>query len=166
MISKLLCLNQVKELILKNEWEKQKLRILYHGMKHRTEKPVKSTGLLIDVLAISSLKSNWSFYSGCVCVCVCVCVCARACMRVRARARARAQSCPTLWDPMDSSLPGSSVPGVSQARILECVGISSSRESSQPRDRTHVFCSSCIAGRFFAAEPLGMPLVILKWTTK
>ena len=38
-----------------------------------------------------------------------------------------AQSCPTLGDPMDSSPPGSSVRGISQARILEWVAISSSR---------------------------------------
>ena len=30
-----------------------------------------------------------------------------------------AQSCPTLNDPMDRSLPGSSVPGIFQARVLE-----------------------------------------------
>ena len=47
-----------------------------------------------------------------------------------------AQSCPTLCDPTDCSLPGSSIRGISQARILEWVAISSSRESSQPRDRT------------------------------
>ncbi len=34
------------------------------------------------------------------------------------------QSCPTLWDPIDSSPPGSSVPGILQARILEWVAIS------------------------------------------
>ena len=34
------------------------------------------------------------------------------------------QSCPTLCDPMDSSPPGSSVPGILQARILEWVAIS------------------------------------------
>ena len=45
--------------------------------------------------------------------------------------------CPTLWDPIDCSLPGSSVHGIFQARILEWVAISYSRESSQPRDRTH-----------------------------
>ena len=37
------------------------------------------------------------------------------------------QSCPTLCNPMDCSLPGSSVPGMLQARILEWVAISSSR---------------------------------------
>ena len=34
-----------------------------------------------------------------------------------------AQSCPTLWDPMDCSLPGSSVHGIFQARVLEWVAI-------------------------------------------
>jgi len=34
------------------------------------------------------------------------------------------QSCPTLWDPIDGSPPGSSVPGILQARILEWVAIS------------------------------------------
>ena len=40
-----------------------------------------------------------------------------------------AQSCLTLWDPMDCSPPGSSIHGVSQARILEWVAISFSRGS-------------------------------------
>ena len=48
------------------------------------------------------------------------------------------QSCPTLCDPMDCSLPDSSVHGIFQARILEWVAISFSRGSSQPRDRTRV----------------------------
>ena len=33
------------------------------------------------------------------------------------------QSCPTLWDPIDGSPPGSPIPGILQARILEWVGI-------------------------------------------
>ena len=45
-----------------------------------------------------------------------------------------AQSCLTLCDPMDCSLPGFSVHGILQARILEWVTISFSRGSSQPRD--------------------------------
>ena len=57
-----------------------------------------------------------------------------------------AKSCWTLADPMDYSLSSSSVHGILQARILDWVAISSSRESSQPRNRTQV---SCIAGRFF-----------------
>ena len=49
-----------------------------------------------------------------------------------------AQSCPVLCSP-----PGSSVHGIFQARILECVTISSSKGSSQPRDQTCVSCVSC-----------------------
>ena len=56
------------------------------------------------------------------------------------------QSCPTLCDPMDCSLPGSSVHGIFQARVLEWVTISFSRGSSQPRDWTLV---SRVAGRCF-----------------
>ena len=54
--------------------------------------------------------------------------------------------CPTLCDPMDCSLPGFSVHGTFQTRILEWVAISFSRGSSQPRDRTWV---SHIVGRRF-----------------
>ena len=43
------------------------------------------------------------------------------------------QLCPTLYDPMDCSLPGPSVHGISQARILEWIPISFSRGSSQAR---------------------------------
>ena len=57
-----------------------------------------------------------------------------------------AQSCPTLCDLMDYNLPGSSVHGIFQARILEWVAISFSRGSAQPRDQTQV---SHIAGGFF-----------------
>ena len=56
------------------------------------------------------------------------------------------QSCPTLCDPVDCSLPGSSVHGILQVRILEWVAISFSRGASQLRDWTWV---SCIAGRRF-----------------
>ena len=55
-------------------------------------------------------------------------------------------SCPALCDPMDCSLPGSSVHGIFQARVLEWVAISFSRGSSRPRDRTQVFH---IVGRSF-----------------
>ena len=60
-----------------------------------------------------------------------------------------AQSCPTLCDPMDCSLPGSAVHGIFQASVLEWVAISFSRGSSWPRDRTQV---SCTAGRGFTRE--------------
>ena len=45
-----------------------------------------------------------------------------------------AQSCPTFCDPVDCSLPGSSVHGIFQARVLQWVAISFSTGSSQPRD--------------------------------
>ena len=57
-----------------------------------------------------------------------------------------AQLCPTLCDPVDCSLPGSSVHWIFQAIVLEWIAISFSRGSYQHRDRTQV---SCIAGRFF-----------------
>ena len=47
--------------------------------------------------------------------------------------------------PMDCSLPGSSVHGILQARILESVAISSSRGSSWPRDWTYISYASCIS---------------------
>ena len=49
-----------------------------------------------------------------------------------------AQSYPTLFDPMDCSLPSSSVHRIFQAILLEWIAISFSRGSSQPRDRTRV----------------------------
>ena len=53
---------------------------------------------------------------------------------------------------MGCSPPGSSVHGILQARILVWVAMPSSRGSSQLRVQT---CISCIAGRFFTAEPPG-----------
>ena len=48
------------------------------------------------------------------------------------------QSCPTLCDPTDCSLPGLSVHGILQARILEWIAISYSKGSSQPRDQIYI----------------------------
>ena len=56
------------------------------------------------------------------------------------------QLCLTLCDPMDWGLPGSSLQGILQARILEWIAIPFFRGSSQPRDWTLV---SHIAGKFF-----------------
>ena len=68
-----------------------------------------------------------------------------------------AQSCPTLCDPMDCSVPGSSVHGIFQARILEWVVNSFSRGSFWPRDRNRV---SCTAGRFFTSWAMREALFI------
>ena len=65
-----------------------------------------------------------------------------------------AQSRPTLCNPMDCSLPGSSVHGMLQARILEWVAMPLSKGSSSPWDRTWI---SHIVGRFLPSEPPGKP---------
>ena len=62
-----------------------------------------------------------------------------------------AQLCLSLCDSMDCSLPGSSVHGILQARILEWVAILFSKVSSQPRDQTWV---SCMADRFLPPDPI------------
>ena len=73
-----------------------------------------------------------------------------------------AKSCLTLCDTYpypcpDCRLPDSSVHGISQARILEWVAISSPRGSSPP---THGTWATCVAGRFFTDEPPGKACVI------
>ena len=60
------------------------------------------------------------------------------------------QSCLTLCDPGDCSMPGSSVHGILWARIRKWVAMPSSRGSSWPKDWTRVSYVSRIAGRFFA----------------
>ena len=74
-----------------------------------------------------------------------------------------AQSCPTLWDPIDCSLPGSSVHGILQARVLEWVAISFSRGSSRPRDRSRV---SWIVGRRFTIWATREAYGYESWTIK
>ena len=70
------------------------------------------------------------------------------------------QSCPALCDPVSCSLPGFSVHGVLQAKILEWVAISSSRGSSQPRARTRASYISCVGG-FFTTAPPEKPILSL-----
>ena len=64
---------------------------------------------------------------------------------------------PTLCDRMDCSLPGSSVHGIFQARILEWVAISFSRRSSPPRGWTRV---SRLVGRWFTVWATREALII------
>ena len=94
------------------------------------------------------MRSNillWTFHCfGIKLVCVCVLF---------------AQSCPTLCDSMDCSLPGSPIHGIFPAKILAWVAMPSSKGPSQPRDQTHIFCLSCTAARHFTTVPLGSPLL-------
>ena len=57
----------------------------------------------------------------------------------------------------------SSVHGIFQARILEWISISFSRESSWSRDWTCNFWVSCIASGFFTTEPVGVVIIITKY---
>ena len=81
----------------------------------------------------------WAVSDGSVCVCVCVYI--------------HAQLCLTLGDPTDYDLPGSSVHGISQARILEWVAMPFSRAPSRSRDQTQVSYIS-YAGRHWQAGSL------------
>ena len=97
--------------------------------------------LFHNVLLVSSVKQSDSV------ICVCVCVYTYIGLYVEKNMRKNIyvcvymkmkvlviQSCPTLCDSMDCSLPVSSVLGIFQARIMEWVAISFSRRSPQPRD--------------------------------
>ena len=74
------------------------------------------------------------------------------------------QSCPTLRNPMDCSLPGSSDLGILQARIPGWVDISFSRGFSRPRDETWVSCiqASLVAHRT-GFDPWGWSIGRRKW---
>ena len=77
-------------------------------------------------------------------------------------AYACAWSCPTLCNPVDCSPPGSSVHGISQARILEWVAITYSRGSSSPWTESVYLVSPALAGIFFTTVPPGKPQYWLK----
>ena len=67
-----------------------------------------------------------------------------------------AQSCPTLWDPVDCSPPGSSVHGILQARILEWVAISFSRDLPDPGIEPR---SPALQADALTSEPPGKPSI-------
>ena len=64
------------------------------------------------------------------------------------------QSCLTFWDPMDCSLLGSSVHGILQARILERVAISFSRDLPDPGIEPVSLMSPAVAGGFFMTSAI------------
>ena len=90
-------------------------------------------------------------------------------MYIHRHACSVAQLCLTLWDSMDCSPSGSSVHGISQARILEWVAVSFSRGSSWPKDWTHVSFISCNGKWIFYHWATGKPIyvyLILHWKVK
>ena len=104
--------------------------------------------MLQDVIHMGNIINTRPFqYCGvfkhCVMRWMCVCACAES-----------FQSCLTLWDAMDCSLPGSSVREILQARVLEWLAMPPFRGSSQPRNQTQV---SYTAGGFFTMQPPGKP---------
>ena len=72
------------------------------------------------------------------------------CVKVKSESEV-AQSCPTLRDPMDHSLPGSSIHGILQARVLEWGAIAFSND--QPRQhikkQRHYFANKCSSSQSF-----------------
>ena len=70
------------------------------------------------------------------------------CMKVKSESEV-VQSCPTLCDPTDCSLPDSSVHGIFQARVMEWFAIAFSKKdySVQSLSRVQLFATPCIAAR-------------------
>ena len=113
-------------LVWRIPWTEEPGRLCSLG-SHRVGHNWRDLAHIVGLQCCVSFKYTEGDSVVCVCVCVCVLV---------------AQSCPS--DPMDCSLPGSSVHGFS--RQEKWVAIPFSRGPSRPRDQTQV---SCIAGGFF-----------------
>ena len=97
-----------------------------------------------NILEKSNLASLLSSYT--ILIKVTLCVCAKS-----------LQFCDSLCDPTVCSLPGSSVHGILQARILELAAMPSSRGSSPPRDQTHVLRLLHWQGGSLPLVPPGKP---------
>ena len=98
------------------------------------------------------LTERWPWTSHLIALCLSFLICKMEMKEVwKSQSLSRVQFFATPW----TSLSGTSVHGILQARILEWVAIPFSRGSSQPRDQTQV---SCISGRFFTIWPPGKPI--------
>ena len=85
-----------------------------------------------------------------------------------------AQSCPSLCNPMDCSLPGSSIHRISQARIMEWIAISFFRSPALHRDRMYVSCICLLhwqenslptGGNWEASLTFYPPIIVLSFQT-
>ena len=74
------------------------------------------------------------------------------------------QSCPTLCEPTDCSLPGFSVHGIFQARVLEWVVVSFARGSSRPRDGIRV--SRIVSRCFYRLSQESLEGIFQYWASK
>ena len=115
-----------KCLLNKNKADARKTQCLLSSGKVSSGASTGSSETQKIVFFHSKFYGKENNCQGCVCVCV------------------WAQSCPTLCNPMNCSLPGSFVHGIFQAGIREWVAMPFSRGSSRPRDRSGVSCISCI----------------------
>ena len=74
--------------------------------------------------------------------------------------------CPTLCDALDGSLPGSSVHGIFQARIMEGLSFPPLEDLPDPGIKPACLVSPALAGRFFITVPPGRPLATLDLSQK
>ena len=127
----------------------QPLNIGLHGLARWAGKAQASERKLSWIMAPLFQENCWTMLSLSTFACkiisawLGVCVCAKS-----------LHSCPTPYDPMDCSLPGSSVHGILQSRILEWVAMPSSRGSSDPGVKPTSLMSPALADRFFTTSGL------------
>jgi len=101
--------------------------------------PLKETIDLLDNISLYIIKLfKCTIFEG---------ACPGACVLAKSL-----QSCPTLCDPMDYSLPGSSVHGILQARILEWVPFPSPGDLPDPGIEPAVVMPPALAGGFFTTS--------------
>ena len=60
------------------------------------------------------------------------------------------QSCPTLWDPIDGNLPGSSTDGIFQARVLECGATAFSETCLYPYNKFSFLTEASLFRMFYS----------------
>ena len=102
----------------------------------RAEPSMNQTSGLIGLFLKYVLITHWASPPASACVCVC------------------AQSCPTFCDPMGCSLPGSSVHGILQARILEWLPSPPPGDLPNPKIKPTSLTCPALAGGFFTISTI------------
>ena len=114
------------------------------GLCHLGSEDQLARTLSLNTSYVSNYSSPLHFLYFLVSVCVHTCVCAHVCVHAKLL-----QWCPTLWDPMYCSLPGSFGHRILQARILECVAMPSPGDLPYPGIKPVSLVSPAFAGGFF-----------------